>query len=188
LIEVETLVERCRAGDALAWEALVRGCQARVHGVALHYLRNSEEARDVAQDVFVRVYENLDAFDGAEFLPWILRVARNACIDRLRRIKARPPLHDVPVEDGPELAADAESPEERSGRQERRRLLHRALEGLSEKHREILLLKEIQGLTLEEIGGLLGLPVGTLKSRSHRARLELAERVRELDPSYGTAG
>jgi RNA polymerase sigma-70 factor (ECF subfamily) len=186
LVDVATLVERCRSGDALAWEALVRTCQARVHAVALHYLRNAEEARDVAQDVFVRVYENLDAFDGGEFLPWLLRVARNACIDRLRRIKARPPLHDVPIEERPDLAADAEGPEEQSGRQERKRLLHRALDGLSEKHREILLLKEIQGLTLEEIGTLLGLPVGTLKSRSHRARLELAERVREIDPSYGT--
>jgi RNA polymerase sigma-70 factor (ECF subfamily) len=156
LVEVATLIERCRSGDGLAWEALVRRHQARVFGVALHYLRNSEEARDVAQDVFIRIYENLDAFDDGEFLPWLLRVARNACIDRLRRIKARPPLQDVSIEDGPELPIDSANPEEESQQRERTRLLYRALGGMSAKHREIVLLKEIQGLTLEEIGAMLG--------------------------------
>jgi RNA polymerase sigma-70 factor (ECF subfamily) len=188
LVDVATLVERCRSGDGLAWEALVRLYQARVYGLALHYLRNAEEARDVAQDVFVSVYRHLDRFGGGEFLPWLLCVARNASIDRLRRLRSRPQQHDVGVEDDAELPSDAPGPEEQSSRQERRRLLYRALGALSESHREIVLLKEIEGLTLEEIATLLGVPVGTLKSRSHRARLELARRVLELDPSYGAVG
>jgi RNA polymerase sigma-70 factor (ECF subfamily) len=185
LIELPVLVERCRSGDALAWEALIRRFQGRVYGMALHYLRNREEARDLAQEVFVRVYQQLGTFEGGEFQPWILRVARNSCIDRLRRIRARPPLQDVPVDDWIELAGEAASPEVESALSERKRLLHRALGAVAEKHREILILKEIEGLKLEEIAEMLGLPLGTIKSRSNRARLELAECVRRIDPSYG---
>ncbi len=186
VVDVAALVERCRSGDGLAWEALVRRFQARVHGLTLQYLRNAEEARDVAQDVFIRVYQRLDSFDGGEFVPWLLQVTRNACIDRLRRIRARP-SQDVSIEDGPELPLDAAGPEEALEHRERERLLQRALGGLSEKHREIVLLKEIQGLKFEEIAAMLNVPIGTLKSRSNRARLELAALVRRLDPSYGTS-
>jgi RNA polymerase sigma-70 factor (ECF subfamily) len=180
------LLERCRAGDALAWEALVRGYQGRVYAVAYNYMREREEARDVAQEVFIKVYKQLHTLQGGEMLlPWLIRMTRNACIDRLRRLKARPPASDVRVEDGPQIAATGRSPEERSSEEARRRLLYRALDGMSDKNREIIMLKEIHGLKLEEISSLLALPLGTVKSRSNRARLDLAMRVRHLDPSYG---
>jgi len=185
-VETPSLIDRCRAGDALAWEALVRRYQGRVLGLAVHYARDREEARDWAQDVFVRVYRKLGAYDGDDerLLPWLLSVARNVCIDRLRRRKARPPAQDVPVEetDVPDAAAD---PLEATERSARARLLHRAIERLGEGHREMILLKEIQGLKLEEIARMLALPLGTVKSRSNRARVELATRIREIDPSYG---
>lgn len=185
-LEVSSLVERCRQGDGLAWEALVHRYQGRVYAVAYHYLRNAEDARDVAQDVFVRIYRHLHSFQGDEaFLPWVLSLARNACIDRLRRRKARPPASDVPVDGGPELAASGPSPEEEAAIEARKRLLYRAMSGMSDKNREILLLKEIQELKFEEISSLLALPMGTVKSRSNRARIELASKVRALDPSYG---
>ena len=185
-LDVGTLVERCRSGDGLAWEALVRRYQSRVYSVTLHYLRNDEEARDTAQDVFVRVYERLSTFRGGEgFLPWLLRLARNASIDRLRRRAARPPGDDLVVDQAIELEASGPSPEEEAGRRTRRRLLFRAVAGMTESHREMILLHEIQGLKLDEIADLLRLPLGTVKSRSNRARLELASRIRELDPAYG---
>jgi RNA polymerase sigma-70 factor (ECF subfamily) len=186
VLDVATLLERCRAGDDLAWEALVRKFQGRVYSVGYHYLRNAEEARDVAQEIFIRIYRRLDTFEGERFVPWMLSLARNACIDRLRRKKARPPLSDLPLDEGPEIAASDRDPEELADAEARKRLLYRAMEGLSEKNREIILLKEIQGLKLEEISTMLGLPIGTVKSRSNRARLELAAKVRRLDPSYGT--
>jgi RNA polymerase sigma-70 factor (ECF subfamily) len=179
------IVERCRRGDALAWEALVRRHQGRVYAVAYHYLREPDEARDVAQEVFVKIYRGLDSFTGGSFLPWLLRTARNACIDRLRRRAARPPGQDLPVEEQTHLSAAGRSPEEASLADARKRLVHRALERLSGPAREMILLKEIQGLDIGEIAELLGIPEGTVKSRSHRARLELARRVVELDPSYG---
>ena len=178
------LIERCRRGDGLAWETLVRTHQSSVIAVTRHYLGDLEEAKDVAQDVFVRLYENLDTFSGGDsFKPWLLRMARNASIDRIRRIKARPPAHDVPVDDA--VLTSHGDPEEAAGRAARESLLRRAMARLGEQHREVVLLKEVQGLTLEEVAELLALPIGTVKSRSSRARIELAQIIRTLDPSFG---
>jgi len=184
--ETAAMVERCRKGDALAWEALVRRFQARVFGIAFHYLRDAEEARDLAQEVFVKVYRNLHGFTGDGFLPWLLRLARNGAIDRLRRRKARPPATDIPADESVDLPAPGPSPEEAWFADTRKQLVYRALGRMSERNRELILLKEIQGLNLNEISEMLGVPVGTVKSRSNRARLELARRVVEIDPSYGT--
>lgn len=186
MADLESIVARCRQGDALAWEALVREYQGRIYAVAFHYLRDAEEARDLAQDVFVKVYQKLDTFEGGAFLPWLLRLARNAAIDRTRRRKARPPASDVPAAESTTLADARPSPEQAWLTDANKRLVHRALGEMSEQNREIILLKEIQGLGLNEIAGLLGVPLGTVKSRSNRARLELARKVVALDPSYGT--
>ncbi len=187
MIDVAAIVERCRQGDALAWEALVREYQGRVFAVALHYLRDSEEARDLAQDVFIKVYRKIDTFTGEGFLAWLLRLTRNSSIDRLRRRKARPPASDVPVDERTSLPDPHPTPEDEWWSDTRRQLVHRAMNQLSEQNREIIQLKEIQGLKIDEIATTLGLPIGTVKSRSSRARLELAKRVVDLDPSYGTA-
>lgn len=187
MIDGAALVERCREGDPLAWEALVRQYQGQIYAVAYHYLRDADEARDMAQEIFVRVYQRLSAFRGEErLLPWMLSLARNACIDRLRRRKARPPLQDVPADEAWGLASDDPDPEQSTEAESRRRLFYRALDQVSEHAREMILLKEIEGLKLEEIAGMLELPIGTVKSRSNRARVELAAKVRGLDPSYGT--
>jgi RNA polymerase sigma-70 factor (ECF subfamily) len=188
VVDVTTLIARCRQGDALAWEALVRGYQGRILGLARHYLRDPEEARDVAQEIFIRVYERLDSFQGGErFVPWMLSLARNCCIDRLRRIKVRTPDHAVPVEDNPQIPSPGPTAEKEAQTGELHALLYSALDKMTETNREIILLKEIQGLKIEEIATMLSVPVGTVKSRSNRARNELARRIRILDPSYGGA-
>jgi len=175
------MLERCRRGDELAWEALVRAHQGRIYGLTFHYVGSTEEARDLTQDVFVRIYKGLDSCtEAAHFVPWTIRITRNACIDHLRRRKARPPARDLPVEEAFDLAAGGPSPEDDYFSDRRRRLVHLALQSLSELSREIILLKDIQGLSFEEIGSLLDVPIGTLKSRSNRARLELARKVLAL--------
>jgi RNA polymerase sigma-70 factor (ECF subfamily) len=182
--ETATLLQRCRTGDELAWEALVRQYQGRVFAVTLQYLRDREEARDLAQEVFVRLYRKLhEVRDDQAFLAWLLRLTRNACLDRLRRLEARRWDRRVPVEEATEVADPAPSPEDRGVGGDRRALLHRALAGLSAASREMIVLKEIQELKLTEIAAMLDLPMGTVKSRSHRARLELAEAVRGLAPA-----
>jgi len=164
----------------------VRRFQGRIYGLAFHYMRNAEEARDMAQEIFIQIYRKLDSFNDEEnLLPWMLRLARNRCIDRLRRLKTRPPAEDVLVEEAQEITDSRPGPEEEYVAGGRRQLLYRALDEMSEMNREMILLKDIQGLELSEISRMLRLPLGTVKSRSHRARLELATKVRALDPSYG---
>ncbi len=164
----------------------MRRYQARIHALAISYVRNREEARDVAQEIFVRVYRKLSSFrDQENFLPWLLRLARNVCIDHLRRAKVRPAQAGVPLEDAPETTDPRRTPEAAAESEESRRLIYRALDQLSEANREIILLKEIQGLKLEEIASMLDIPLGTVKSRSNRARLELARAVLAIDPLAG---
>lgn len=173
--DVQELVRRCQSGDELAWETLVRRHQARVFAVAFHYVRCREEARDVAQEVFVRIYRSLPRFENHEsFLPWMVRIARSCSIDHLRRRKARPPAQDIAAEEAFDLRDHGPMPDEISEHASDRRLLDRAMAALSDLHREILVLKEIQGLPLLEVARMLDIPVGTAKSRSNRARAELA--------------
>jgi len=180
------LLQRCRAGDALAWEALVRRYQSRIYALAFYYVRDREEARDLAQEIFVRVYKGLKSCAGDDhFMAWMLTMGRNCCIDRLRRLKKRGPDADVDGEDQ-ELPARGPDPEQELQSEARRRLLYRALDKLGRQSREIILLKEIQGLKFQEIADMLGLPLGTVKSRYSRARLDLADAVVALEPGYGS--
>lgn len=175
------LQDLLRNGDPLAWEAFVRTYQGRVYGLAYHYTTQAEDARDLTQDVFVRIYQNLAMLPEEEgCLPWILRITRNACIDHLRRRKARPPLWDVPAEELFHLSSPELNPEEAHLEQVRATMVHQALQELTDLNREILLLKEIQGLKVEAIAEILEVPVGTVKSRSNRARLELAQKLTAL--------
>jgi len=175
------LLERCRSGDELAWEALVRQEQGRICSIALGYVGDQDEALDVAQEIFVRVWKRLSSCTDLErFGPWLMSIARNACLDHLRRRKARPPRQDVPAAEMHDLRAGGPTPEDDWLRTTRQRLVHRALGRLSDLNREIILLKDIQGLALEEIAGMLELPLGTVKSRSSRARTELAQAIVDL--------
>ena len=177
-MDLATLLDRCQTGDALAWERLVRDHQGRLYGLVVHYVGNADDARDIVQDVFVRIYRNLaDCTEANHFVPWTIRIARNACIDHLRRRKARPQAHDVPVDEMHDLATHTPGPEQDWRRDSRKQLVHLALQQLSELSREIILLKDIQELTFDEIATMLDVPIGTVKSRSNRARIELARKV-----------
>ena len=180
--DLTSIVDRCREGDELAWEALVRQFQGRVYALALHYVRSSEEARDVAQEVFIRVWRSLPNFEqNASFVPWLLKITRTASIDHVRRRKARPPVEDIIAEDMHDLADHGPRPDEEAESRSRRSLVHRALQQIGEMHREILQLQEIQELPLNEVARILGIPEGTAKSRASRARAELARAVVRLE-------
>jgi len=186
--DLDTLLLRCRRGDASAWEALVRRFQGRIYGFALHYLKDREEARDVAQEIFVKMYQHLGGVrDARTYLPWMLRLARNCCIDRIRNRNARIE-GAVPASGGlAESACREASPEEALLKDARRHLFYRALATLNPANRQIVLLKDIRELSLSDISTRLGLPLGTVKSRSNRARLELARAVRTLEAAAGGA-
>jgi len=153
----------------------VRQYQGRVYSVAYHYLGNAEDARDLAQETFIRIYRTLDRVDASTLLPWILRVTRNAAVDFLRRRGARPPSEDLVADDLRDLKSRTRDPEQECDRQDRKRLIQRALARLTSLNREIIILKEIQEMPLQEIAAFLGVPIGTVKSRSNRARIELGQ-------------
>ncbi len=175
IMDLTGLFNRCRQGDELAWEVLVRQHQGRICAMAYGYLGDQDEAFDLAQEIFVRIYQRLDTCEDPEkFMAWMTRIARNACIDHLRRLKARPPRQDIPADEMHNLAGGMSDPEQDWVNNTRKNLVFRALQELSEINREIILLKDIQELSLEEVADLLDVPVGTVKSRSSRARIELA--------------
>jgi len=170
------ILQRCQQGDELAWEVLVRLHQGRICAIAYGYVGEQDEALDLAQDIFVRVFKSLDTCqDPASFDFWLTRIARNACIDHLRRRKARPPRQDVQADEMTSLRDRNPGPEEHLVSSSRQRMVYQAMQHLSQINREIILLKDIQGLPLDEISDMLDLPVGTVKSRSSRARVELAK-------------
>jgi RNA polymerase sigma-70 factor, ECF subfamily len=177
-MELSALIKRCRGGDELAWEVLVRQFQARIYGITYHYAKNAEDARDLAQETFIRIYRHLtNCPDATAFLPWIIRIARNVCIDHLRRKKVRPPDQDIASERLLTLRDPGDDPSQQYAADLRKRVVYHAIQQLSDLNREIILLKDIQGLSLEEVASMLHLPLGTVKSRSNRARIELAKRL-----------
>jgi RNA polymerase sigma-70 factor, ECF subfamily len=180
-MELGSLLDRCRQGDDLAWEAFVRQFERRIYSICTGYASGPDEARDWAQDVFLRLYETRGRWAPAEaFVPWLVRVARNMCLDQLRRKKARPPAEDVQADEMWDLASASASPDDQLETAGKQRLVWRALQSLGHLSREIIQLKDIQELSIEEVAAVLRVPIGTVKSRSNRARLELAERVLAL--------
>jgi len=184
-LDLDDLLRRCIKGDALAWEVLVRRLQGRVYGVARFYLHDREEARDIAQEALIRVYRSLDTFKvGTNFTAWVLRITRNCAIDRLRQLRVAPRIEELPDDD---LVADAACTLAQPAGEvsDNHQLLYRAMDQLSPAHREMILLKDIQGLEQKEIAQMLSLPLGTVKTRATRARIELARRILDIDPTYG---
>lgn len=180
-VDLNALIARCRAGDDLAWEAFVRRFQGRVYALAYSYVGEREDARDLAQEIFVRLFETRDRWaDGDEFMPWLIHVARNRSVDFLRRRKVRRPAIAVQEDEGFQLADHQPSPEHLTVEASQRTVLRAALRGLSALSREILVLRDVHGLSVQHVAATLGIPVGTVKSRASRARVELVAKVRAL--------
>ena len=171
----EELITLCLERDARAWETLVRRYQDRMLNLAYQFTWNREEARDLAQEIFVRLYQSLHHFDPARsFRVWFFSLARNLCIDQYRRRRKDRLLSNTPVEEYRDLPAKAEPTDQALLVRERREILSRALDALGSLSREAIVMKDLQELSHEEMARLLEVPVGTVKSRVARARIELA--------------
>lgn len=172
------LVARCRAGDELAWETFVLQFQSRLFALAYSYVGDREEARDLAQEIFIRLFETRRKWaQGEEFLPWLFKVARNRSVDYLRRRRVRVPPSTVDADAIASLADPAPGAEAMAVESDRRHLLRAALKHLSAISREILVLRDVQGLSVHHVATVLGVPAGTVKSRASRARVELTQRM-----------
>lgn len=175
----QELVARAKAGDQSAFEQLVLDNQNKVYSLALRMVNDREEAADLAQEAFLKAWQGLPSFQGdSSFSTWVYRLATNVCIDFLRKQKRRrevePALSLNDEESGWTEPADwDQDPQRHLERAERGQALARGLEALPDHHRQVLVLRELSGLSYQEIGQALGLDIGTVKSRIARSRLAL---------------
>jgi RNA polymerase sigma-70 factor, ECF subfamily len=188
--ETDDLIERCLAGDQGAWSEIVRAYWRRVFNVAYKFVGRHDEAEDLTQDIFLKVFRSLHTFDRrANFQTWLISVSRNLCIDHYRSVrKERETIdHGHDSRDVPSASRDA-SPYAQLEHADHRLLLRQALEFLPPTLREAVLLRDIRELSYQEIAERLGLPEGTVKSRINRGRGELARQIQRIQEGAGLHG
>jgi RNA polymerase sigma-70 factor (ECF subfamily) len=175
----EELVEACQAGEASAFDVLVGRWEDRIRGAAYRFLGSQDEARDVAQETFLKAYRGLAGFKReARFSSWLYQIATNLCRDRLRRRKVRPQVSLEALEEtGPVLVESGRGAHERLLERDLAEAVRRAIHTLSEEQREVVILKEYQELTFLEIAQALDVPVSTVKTRLYRGLLQLRLRL-----------
>ncbi len=173
------LARRAAAADPRAWDEIIERYGERIYNLALRFTGNPAEAEDLTQDIFLKLYRNLDRYRGdVPLMAWALRLSRNSCIDHYRHHRARRQAETVSEEVLQHLPS-GDDLEQRSQKRERRRLVHQVLAGMSENLSSVVMLRDFQGLSYDEIATFFEVPVGTIKSRLNRARRELVRRVRE---------
>jgi RNA polymerase sigma-70 factor (ECF subfamily) len=180
---IETLIQRCLAGDQLAWEAIVRQYRRKVFNVAYKFVGRHDEAEDLTQDIFLKVFKSLDTFDRrANFQTWLISVSRNLCIDHYRSVRKERETIDRDVDSTQVAPPSAGTPGQIAALEQRDRveLLRQAMAALPATLRTAVLMRDIQECSYHEIARALKLPEGTVKSRINRGRTELARQIRKL--------
>ena len=180
----QTLIDQCLAGRREAFGQLVERYQHRLYHGLLHALGSAEDAQDIAQEAFVHAFEKLSSFKGqAAFYSWLFRIALNASISARRKTRRMSASVETrreesglePMDDNP-----ANEPSYAMDVADRQRLVRQALSELSDEFRTALVLKEMDGMSYEEIADVVEIPLGTVRSRIHRARLELRAKLSML--------
>lgn len=182
----QELVERAQAGDKRAFDLLVLKYQQKVSGLIARYLRDPNEVQDVAQEAFIKAYRALSGFRGeSAFYTWLYRIAINAAKNHLASRGRRPPKDDMEMEVAEQLdlggrLREMGTPESHLLSEEIGRTVHQALEELPEDLRTAIVLRELEGLSYEEIALAMDCPIGTVRSRIFRARDAIDKRLSPL--------
>jgi RNA polymerase sigma-70 factor (ECF subfamily) len=182
---VAQLVRRCASGDTAAWEEIVQRFHRRIYNICYRFAGSAEDAQDLTQEVFIKVYRTVSSFDGdkASFNTWVTTVTRNLLVDHFRKKRNDRATDSIDAtqgadEEGPTLAErlsdGAPGPHVHVERRERREMVHRALQQISPELREAVILRDLQDMDYREIAQVLKVPEGTVKSRINRGRAELA--------------
>ena len=172
------LIDATLKGQSAAFGQLVTKYQDRLYHTLTHLLGSPEEAQDVAQDAFVQAFVKLDSFRGnSAFYTWLYRIAFNVAMSHRRRKKPTTSVDEAKEMAGVEPIDTEGAPERRMLESERAGQVHEALAQLSTEHRTVLVLREMDGQPYESIAEILDLPVGTVRSRLHRARLQMREQL-----------
>ncbi|MFT5302218.1 MAG: RNA polymerase sigma-70 factor (ECF subfamily) [Mariniblastus sp.] len=176
--EDQLLIRQTIDGQKEAFDQLIRKYQDRLFNGMVQILRSEPEAEDVVQDAFVLAFTKLHSFKGnSAFFTWLYRIAYNVAITRLRRRKPTVPLDGTGEAGKLDFPDGGPSPDDRLQKDEQAAQLHNALARLSDEHRVILVLREMDDLDYDAISDVLGLPIGTVRSRLHRARVHLREHL-----------
>jgi RNA polymerase sigma-70 factor (ECF subfamily) len=187
----QELLDRCLAGEDSAWEALLKSYSRKIYNLCYRFTGRAEEAEDVTQEVFIKVFQTLKSYHAAQgsFTTWLNRVARNHLVDHYRR--ARKDRVTSSLEDELPEAEQQSSPHmEPTGQvesRERREVLQTALDKLSPDLREAVILRDLHDLDYDEIAQVLSVPQGTVKSRINRGRLELGRVLKRMEGMRGLA-
>jgi len=162
-------IAAARAGDLAAFETVMRQYERMVLLTAMRLLGNIEDAKDASQEVFLRLYRNLDKVEASSnFSGWLYRVTVNVCRDMGRKRTA-----SVPMEEAPDLASGADDPQQAATGAERQRVLRMSLRLLSEKERAVVVLRDLEGLSTEEVARALGSSEATVRSQISKARVKM---------------
>jgi RNA polymerase sigma-70 factor (ECF subfamily) len=178
------LVRRCLAGDHGAWETIVRRYHQRLYNLAYRFTGRFDESQDLAQEIFIKVFRSLNSYkpQSGALITWMVRVGRNHLIDHYRKFKTERTQTDsleVEYEKADENPSRYASPVEALEKRELSERVHRALLKIPEDLREAVILRDLEELTYEEIAEVLKLPLGTVKSRINRGRVELARLLKK---------
>lgn len=174
------LIHETLAGKTMAYGQLVQKYQDRLYNTMVHVVGSAEDARDIVQDAFVQAFVKLETFrQTSTFYTWLYRIAFNAAVTEHRRKKPATSVEHLRATRGEEPVDGRNGPAEQLEQQERCRQVQQAIAALGEEYRAILVLREIDGCCYETIAEVLNLPIGTVRSRLHRARLQLRESLKE---------
>lgn len=192
-VDTRLLVERSRHNDLQAFEQLVQIYQNKVYGLCYQLTGNYNDSQDLAQEVFIKAYSSIKTFKNqSDFGTWLHRIAVNTWINIQRKRKRRQEVSiDAPLktEDGEEMAREIPSPEanplETVESKELNALVNKAIQQLSYEHRAVLVLREIEGYSYEEIAQIMDCSIGTVRSRINRARKAMKEQVLKLYREFG---
>lgn len=175
------LIERCLNNDEAAWEQIVARFRRKVFGIAYKFTGRFEEAEDLTQEVFFKVYKALHSYKKEQdFSWWLVSISRNACIDYYRSVKRERKIVSGDINDLKNFRFQGMTPQGNMEAAERSKALRQSLSELPDDLRRVLILRDLQGKSYKEIADELSLAEGTVKSRIHRGRAELAEKIKGI--------
>lgn len=179
---IDEIIQRCLSGDQGAWESIVRQHWRKVFNIAYKFVGKHDEAEDLTQDVFLKIFKSLSTFDRrANFQTWLISVSRNLCIDHYRSVRKERETINRDIDPGDlSPASTTTSPYAQIELRDRVALLRTALDKLAPTLRTAVMMRDIQELSYQEIADSLSLPEGTVKSRINRGRTELARQIQIL--------
>ncbi len=188
------LLEKAKSGDVAAFESLIQGCQKKVFNIALRMLENKDDAFEVSQEVFIKIFRSLSNFKGnSSFSTWVYKITVNICLDEIRKRKNARVLsldETVKYKDSEvqlQIQDDGPTPDIEAEKNEIKRVVNNAIKDLNEEHRMVIILRDIQGFSYEEISQMTSCPEGTVKSRLNRARQSLKEILKSKKELFDNA-